>query len=176
MAAPKGSSFWMRRTKHGRKAIFDKPEVLWKVALEYFNYCDKNPWYRNEAIKSGENAGKIIPIPTQRPYTIEGFCIYAGVGKNYLEQFEKSLTVMAGNIKAAEKQDNYSGIITRIKEIIRTQKFEGATVGAFNANIIARDLGLVDKKDHTTDGESFNKSYYDLLKARRIIKNPELKK
>ena len=38
-------------------------------------------------------------------------------------------------------------IITRIREAIYQQKFEGASVGAFNANIIARDLGLADKQD-----------------------------
>lgn len=38
-------------------------------------------------------------------------------------------------------------VTTRIDEIIYKQKFEGAAVGAFNANIIARDLGLADKKD-----------------------------
>ena len=29
-------------------------------------------------------------------------------------------------------------------------KYEGAAVGAFNANIIARDLGLTDRKDLTS--------------------------
>lgn len=38
-------------------------------------------------------------------------------------------------------------VTTYVEEIIRTQKFEGAAVGAFNANIIARDLGLSDKKE-----------------------------
>ena len=38
-------------------------------------------------------------------------------------------------------------IIHKIEEIIYNQKFEGAAVGIFNSNIIARDLGLSDKKD-----------------------------
>lgn len=159
MPAPKGNDFWTKRTKHGRKSIFQKPEVFWKVALEYFAWCQKNPWIKKEAIKSGERAGQLIDIPTERPYTLAGLCIYMNVGTHYLDQFKKS--------KTAEKDEGFSEIITRVEEIIRTQKFEGATVGAFNANIIARDLGLVDKKDHTTDGESMNKGYFDLLKARR---------
>ena len=31
--------------------------------------------------------------------------------------------------------------------VIRTQKFEGASAGLLNANIIARDLGLSDKTE-----------------------------
>ena len=34
------------------------------------------------------------------------------------------------------------------------QKFEGATTGKFNANIIARDLGLVDKQKLTVSDDS----------------------
>lgn len=34
-----------------------------------------------------------------------------------------------------------------VETTIYTQKFEGAAVGAFNSNIIARDLGLADKKE-----------------------------
>ena len=41
------------------------------------------------------------------------------------------------------------------------QKFAGAAVGLFNANIIARDLGLADKQDITTNGESITKSMSD---------------
>ncbi len=48
-------------------------------------------------------------------------------------------------------------VIARIEETIETQQFEGACVGAFNANIIARKLGLSDKQelDHTTGGKEF---------------------
>ncbi len=45
-----------------------------------------------------------------------------------------------------EEYKDFFGVYTRISQIIRTQKFEGAAVGLFNANIIARDLGLADKQ------------------------------
>jgi hypothetical protein len=34
-----------------------------------------------------------------------------------------------------------------VREIIENNQFEGATVGTFNANIIARKLGLSEKQD-----------------------------
>ena len=48
-------------------------------------------------------------------------------------------------------------MLFRSEETIETQQFEGACVGAFNANIIARKLGLADKQevDHTNAGKEF---------------------
>lgn len=36
-----------------------------------------------------------------------------------------------------------------MEEIIRTQKFEGASADLLNPNIIARDLGLAEKQEHS---------------------------
>jgi hypothetical protein len=43
--------------------------------------------------------------------------------------------------------EDFVEVITYIEGIIRDQKYAHATVGMFNANIIARDLGLKDKKE-----------------------------
>ena len=59
--------------------------------------------------------------------------------------FEKSLKG-----KTDPQTYEFSSVITRIRETIYQQKFEGAAVGAFNANIIARDLGLADKTINDT--------------------------
>jgi hypothetical protein len=47
----------------------------------------------------------------------------------------------------------YLPIIRVIKKIIETNQFDGATVGIFNQNIIARKLGLVEKTDNKISGE-----------------------
>lgn len=138
MAAPRGNKYWKLRSKHGRDILFETPEVLWEAACEYFNWCDRNPWNKNEAIKSGDNAGKIIKVPTQRPYSLSGLCIYLNCNQGYFNDFKKN---------DERCTEDFSVIITRVEEIIETQQFEGATVGVFNANIIARKLGLVDKQD-----------------------------
>ncbi len=117
----------------GRPLIFKSPEDLESVCEEYFDWCDDNPWYRSEAIKSGDRAGEIIKIPTQRPYTLIAMCQHININPDTWYEYEK--------------RDGFSEITTRIHDKIRNQKFEGAAVGAFNANIIARDLGLSDKKE-----------------------------
>lgn len=146
MAAPKKNAFWKQRTKHGRDKLFASPDLLWKAACDYFKWCDNNPWLKTEQLKKpviiktekGNEAVTIVEIPTARPYTLSGLCLYLGCDQSYFRAF-----------KAQERNDaeDFITIITRIEEVIYTQKFEGAAVGVFNANIIARDLGLADKKE-----------------------------
>lgn len=133
--------------KKGRPFTYT-PEEFEKAWEDYFKWCDENPWMKNEAVKSGELAGKIIQIPTARPYSEIGFCAYHNHGERFLNQLEKAISD-----EDTEEKKALSSVLTRARAKCRSQKFEGATVGAFNANIIARDLGLTDKKDITTGGD-----------------------
>lgn len=136
-------------------------DLAWQ---QYFQWCDENPWYKNEAIKSGENAGQIIAVPTARPYSEVGFCAFHNLGEKYITELSHTLE---GKKDPISKE--LSNILTQARAKCRAQKFEGAAVGAFNANIIARDLGMVDKKDVTSDGESVNKGFADFLQAVNTI-------
>lgn len=138
MGFEQGNKLWQKRAKHGRDKIFSNADDLWHSAIEYFKYCDDNPWIKYEAIKSGEMAGELIPIPVSRPYTLTALCIFLGVNTKYFSDFKKALK---------ENEEDFSEVVSRIEETIYSQKFEGATVGLFNSNIIARDLGLVDKQE-----------------------------
>lgn len=124
------------------------PEEFQAAWDEYFQWCDDNPWIKNEAVKSGDSVGMIIQVPTARPYSEIGFCAYHGLGEKYITELDHTLE---GRSSDTEKE--LSNILTRARAKCRAQKFEGATVGAFNANIIARDLGMVDKRDITTGGD-----------------------
>ena len=140
MAAPKNNKYWENRKKHGREKAIKTPKELWDLACDYFQWCDENPLYSYEPIKSGKNAGKLLPFPLGRPYTWSGLDDYLyskGVIKS-LDQYKENRD---------DRYKDFVDIITRIEKIIYTQKFEGASVGIFNSNIIARDLGLTDKKE-----------------------------
>jgi len=137
MAAPAGNQFWKLRSKHGRDKLFSTPELLWEACAEYFNWCDAHPWWKNEAVKSGDMAGEIIKVPIARPYTLSGLCVYLGASASFWKDLKNNENL----------SEDFSAVITRVDEIMYTQKFEGAAVGAFNANIIARDLGLREKQD-----------------------------
>lgn len=145
MAAPKNNQYWKLRSRHGRKKLFSTPEALWEAACEYFEYCDENPWTFTKTKTKGK-AIETEETSNQRPYSLTGLMTYLDVGKAYWRQF-----------KASNQNEDFSTVITRIEDIIEVQQFEGACVGAFNANIIARKLGLADKQeiDHTTGGQAF---------------------
>ena len=159
MAAPKGNEFWKLRSKHGRDKLFANPELLWEAACEYFQWCNDNPWMKMEQsraktsmkieLESGEidtiEPDTLIGLPTARPYTLTGLCLYLNCSASYFRTF-KSIRNEIKDDKLTDLEKDFLTIITRIEETIYTQKFEGATVGAFNANIIARDLGLIDKQ------------------------------
>ena len=49
----------------------------------------------------------------------------------------------------AKRSKDFSTVVTRAEGIIYDQKFSGAAADLLNANIIARDLGLADKREHT---------------------------
>lgn len=148
MAAPKGNRFWELRSKHGRDKIFSSAEEIWKAACEYFKWCEDTPLMATEAkvINIGDYRSevKMVDVPKMRAFTIQGLCNYMQCNTGYFSDFEASL-------KGKEDQESkdFSYIITRIKETIYTQKFTGAAAGFLNQNIIARDLGLTDKKEST---------------------------
>lgn len=132
MAAPEGNQFWKLRSKHGRDKLFSTPDLLWDAACEYFEWCDANP------IEAQENKGtkNVNTVMFKRPYTLKGFCLYCDASEFWWKQFKKG-----------EDVKDFLPVIRKIEDIIYNQKFEGAAIGIFNANIIARDLGLADVQD-----------------------------
>lgn len=133
-AAPKNNQFWKQRSKHGRNKLFATPELLWQAACEYFEHCDKNPWKRTKKKRTVKGI-ETEESPAQRPYTLAGFMIYIGVNRGYWSDFKKLVN------------EDFSEVMTRIEQIIETQQLEGAMVGAFNPNIVARLIGLIDKQE-----------------------------
>lgn len=136
MAAPKGNEFWKLRSKHGRDKLFETPELLWDAACEYFEWCDNNPLSEDKLF---HYQGAIVHDKSSkmRAYTMEGICLYLSCSVNYFNNFESN------NIESKD----FMEVITRIRETAYNQKFTGAAADLLNANIIARDLGLSDKKD-----------------------------
>jgi len=153
MSAPIDNQFWKARSKHGRNKIFATPEILWEAACEYFQWVDDNPLLKGIVYQGAVSTDS---ESIMRPMTIGGLCLFLGVHTEYLAGFESDL-----NLDTQEGKD-YSQIVKDIKQIIYEQKFAGATAGLMNPNIIARDLGLADKKDLTSsDGSMSPKSFND---------------
>lgn len=134
MPAPKGNKFWLVRSSHGRNPIFAKPEDLWKSAQEYFEWVHANPLKEEKvfAYQGGITRAEISKI---RAMTITGLCLFLDISHDAWKEY------------SARK--GFIGVCAAIDACIRTQKFEGASADLLNANIIARDLGLADKTEHS---------------------------
>lgn len=128
--------FWKLRSKHGRDKIFSTPEILWESCEEYFESVDARKWHKTEF--HGKDAEKCM-IPNATPYTWTGLYLFLDISHTTWQDYEK--------------REDFIAICTRVRNIVYTQKFEGAAVGAFNAQIISRDLGLKDSTDITSAGK-----------------------
>jgi hypothetical protein len=142
MAAPKGNQYWKLAdpNKIGTQVIWESPEDLWEKACEYFEWCDNNPLQEEKVFHF---KGEITKTDTwkMRAYTLKGLCIFLGVNEKYFNQFP------------IENNQEYTNVITRIRDIIFTQKFEGAAADLLNQNIVAMELGLAQKKQIDLAGE-----------------------
>lgn len=124
--------------KLGRPKNIKDPEELLGHFQNYVTEVDENPFLKKEVMKGGPAAGKIIEVPTIRPYTWAGFDSYL---------FINGILAKLEDYKA-NKENRYTAfadVLAWIGKAMYAQKFDGASVGAFNANIIARDLGLAEK-------------------------------
>lgn len=146
MAAPKKNQFWKLRSRHGREKIFATPDIMWKAACTYFQWCEDNP-FKEEVVFHSQGVITKSELSKMRPFTMEGLCHYLDCNKVYFNHFETNLEG-----KNDEQSKDFSKVVTHIREVIYRQKFEGAASGFLNPNIIARDLGLVDKKELDNKG------------------------
>lgn len=138
MAAPKGNQFWKIRSRHGRDKLFASPKLLWQAACNYFEWIDEHPWDSIEVKVVGGEIEK-VNNPRKIPYTLEGLCLYINCSTGFFRTFKTDKE------KCTEE---FLAVIENIEKILYDQKFTGASAGYFNANIIARSLGMVDKVEN----------------------------
>lgn len=121
----KGNQLWkLAGDNIGRKTKY-KPETLLKKAQEYFQHMDERAWNKIEF--HGKDALE-CKIPLSPPYTFTGLYLFLGIDHKTWVNYES--------------KDEFLPITTYVRNVIYTQKFEGASVGAYNPLIISRDLGL----------------------------------
>ena len=134
MAAPIGNRFWEARTSHGRSTEIKTAEALWEKCAEYFEWVEQNPLYEMKAFMF---QGVVVTeaLPKMRAMTLNGLCNFLGI----------TLQTWV-NYRA---RDDFLDVTTRVDQIIRQQKFEGAAAELLNPSIIARDLGLAEKSEIT---------------------------
>lgn len=121
---------------NGRPLIFESPEQLWDKAVEYFDWCDKNPL--KQQVSHVKNGVQIIEV--RRCYSLEGFCDYTGIVPQTFYNYKD--------------RDGFLEICTRISNRIDNDWLTFGMGGIYNASIAAMKLGLKAK----TETENTNKS------------------
>jgi len=145
------SPWWREKSTAGVDKIFGSPEIMWQAACEYFKWCDANPLYK---VRTFHSEGCITQAkePVIRAYTWQGLCLYLGVSSSYFREFKSALRI---------DKERFMAVIKQIEDTLHTQKFEAAAGDLLNANIISRDLGLIDKS--SVDVKDDRKSTADLF-------------
>ena len=142
-----GNQFWKARSTHGRKPLWTDPQALLDACYQWFQWVEDNPLTEYK-VAQFQGAEVAMSIPKMRAMTINGLCIYLGMTLETWTQYRK--------------KNDFSDVISEVEQVIYNQKFVGASADLFNSNIIARDLGLADKKDHaSTDGTMSPKGLAD---------------
>jgi hypothetical protein len=129
-----GNQYW-KLAHNWRKPKKYTPDELLDKANEYAKWCEANPLMEHKAFGNGT----VVQLPHMRAMTIQGFCLFANMSVSTWQEYEKD--------------EAYSSIITHVRGIFFSQKFEGAAADMLNANIIARELGLADTQNTNHSGE-----------------------
>lgn len=123
MARPKGTKY------------IETPERLWELFEAYIKKEAENPMFRTDYV--GKD-GREVKTALNVPITFEGFECYLA---------DEGIIQDLGDYSKNDdnRYSDYAPIVTRIRKNCFVQNLKGAAVGLFNANIIARKLGLVEK-------------------------------
>lgn len=131
MSAPKGNQFWKMRTTHGKPPLFT-PQELESACMEYIQWVEANPLIEERPF----HANGVITyakVHKMRAMTKTGLCLFLGLSDDAWDNYAE--------------REGYIGICARVRGLIWEQKFTGAAADLLNHNIIARELGLVDKTE-----------------------------
>jgi len=127
----------------GHNKAIGSPDELWSLFVDFEQNLKENPIIKSEY---NMKAGCLVEIPLERPLTWSRFDCYVN-----------DLGIITDLEDYRQNRDNrysdYGGVVTRINKKMYSDKFEGAAVGIYNHNLIARDLGLQDKQQTEHTGE-----------------------
>ena len=126
------NSAWKARSSHGRKPLFASPGDLWDACCEYFQWVEDNPLQTVENVKF-QGMGTLESVPLMRNMSEDGLTIFLDISSSAWWDYKQ--------------KPDFLEVTDQVVKIIRSYKLDGAISGLFKENIIARELGLADKKD-----------------------------
>lgn len=127
-----GNQAKKRKGVVGRPPNYEDANTLWDMCCEYFEYIQQRPlWETKLSQYKGQQVSMIGP--KMAAMTLTGLQLFVGVNKDTWLQYQ-------------QRGKGFPEVCTQAEQIIYNQKFQGAAADQLNPAIIARDLGLADKK------------------------------
>jgi hypothetical protein len=145
-----GNQWWKIRSSHGRNPKFDNPDQLWDACMEYFQWCEENPLEEEKVFHTNGVITKAT-VHKLRAMTLKGLFRFIDISKDTWNNYRNN--TKQGKEKNKLDDIDFTQVCEKIEAIIYDQKYTGAAADLLNSNIIARDLGLSEKVDHTSKGE-----------------------
>lgn len=121
----------------GRPKAFKSPEELYKYFLDYLEWCKDNPTITKHYNVKTDSTGI---VEHDRALAWEDF-------ESYL--FDKGIISDLRDYRFNRNNayNEYSAIIRVIGHKMFMQQYNGAAIGEYSHNIVARKLGLIDKQE-----------------------------
>lgn len=126
----------IRLKKMGRPPRFATAEDIWNEFVAYVDFVDKHKIDLPTHIVKGSHRDEGRGGQVARPLTLTGFMVFAGVGSKW-QDFARH---------QCERGNEFSEVITRIRNIVSNDQIEGGVAGIYNSNLTARLNGLTEKQ------------------------------
>ena len=115
-------------------------EDLWQHFTDYVSHSYETPLVEARLFSSKDGL-RHGTVDKMRPLTIEAFCNFLGVTPATWRKWKK---------EAVNDDEYFHEVMDLVDQNINDQMFQGAAADFFNASIISRKLGLVDKTEVTS--------------------------
>lgn len=144
MPAPKGNTFALGNS--GKPKKWKTPSDLQDSIDAYFEWCKNNPMKSVHKSQIDPSTKKPLVFEEERPYTIEGLCIFLDCERETLLNYQR-----------AEGYEEFFSIIKKAKLRIQQDKVERGISGNGTASVLIFDLknnhGYKDKQETQLSGE-----------------------
>ena len=145
MPAPKGNQYYLNRKTFGTEKKYTVEELK-QVFFDYLDARSQETKTFVDMVKGGELAGEKIQVDKPLPLTLRSFCRFANM-----------CTTTFNNYLGKEGYEDYFVLSKQIKNTIDSDQIDGALVGLYKDNIVARLQGLADKTE-TTQNVTFDQA------------------
>lgn len=150
LALQYGNDFWRHAIDKFKQNLgcpqkYEDPRELWSAVEDYMEYTSERYVEREDYV--GKDAIK-VQRKTAVPFTKESFCLFLGITTHTFDNYrDRHKTTEGKSEKERQIDELFFTICSFIEDTIFAQQYEGAATFKYNANLVARKLGIADKRE-----------------------------